>query len=164
MKRETKAVDVTVEGMTLMFVFGNGQKMAFDCNQLNPNIAATAMVHGVKQKLVDAAALSRDAETGRSATVAEKEEAIRAMAERLMRGVWNERGTGTSEGSLLLRALQRAYPEKTKEALSAFVEKLDKKQQAALRSNPKVAVHIEAIRTEAGKGVDSNELLGELEG
>ena len=56
-----------------------------------------ALAHGVKQKVSDKAAFPRDTTSGRSATPAEKYDAMREVAERLDGGgAWNLHGGGSS--------------------------------------------------------------------
>ena len=78
-----------------------------------------------------------------------------------MRG---EGGTGT--GGLLFAALCRMYAgRKTEEELRDWLGTKDKKAQAALRKNPKIADLIETIKAERG-GADDDagaDLLDELE-
>lgn len=131
-------------------------------NDLSDEIKTQALMHGLKQKIVDAAAIGRNPETGKSATVKEKFAAMKEVADRLQNGEWNkQREAGTSTGGLLVRALQRLYPKKDAEEIQAFVEGKDRKEQAALRANPKVAAIIAEIRSENSE-IDTDGLLGEL--
>lgn len=130
-----------------------------------------AALHGLKQKIVDAAALSRNPDTGRSATAADKYNAMREVFERIMVGEWNKaRGDGSSTGSggLLFAALCRLYTTKTPEDIRAFLEGKTTAEQAALRKNPKVAGVIETIKAERAKdapeGTDTDDMLAELDG
>ncbi len=122
--------------------------------------------HGLKQKLVDAAAISRDPATGRAATVETKRDAVRAVWSTLQGGDWfrnrGEGGTGT--GGLLYRALVRLYDgRKTPDDVRAFLDGLTDAEQAALRRTSRVAAVIEQIRAEDDKtgarGIDGEDLL-----
>ena len=125
-----------------------------------------ATMHGLKQKLVDAAAIGRNPDTGRSATIADKYNAVRAVYDRLLAGMWNApRGEGgTGSGGLLFRALVRMYPGKSPEALREYLSGKTPAEQAALRKNPRVAAIIEEIRAEAPDedSADSDAMLDEL--
>ena len=122
--------------------------------------------------MVDAAAISRNPDTGASATVDDKFRAVEAVYNRLLAGEWNARRGegGTGSGSLLFRALARVYTTKTADEIRAFIDGLDKSKQAALRANPKIAPVIEQIKAEdaarAGDGGadSSDDLLAGLEG
>lgn len=165
--KRTPAVAVEIDGnlggMTL--TFANGQELRLEVGMINQLIGAHALMHGLKQKLVDAAAIARNPDTGRSATIEDKYEAVRVVYDRLLSGLWNaprgEGGTGT--GGLLFRALCKMYPAKTPEALREFLATKSAAEQAALRKNPRVATIIDELRAATVKD-DGAELLNELEG
>jgi len=134
---------------------------------LTPEIATQAMFHGLKQKLVDAAAMSRDPETGKSATIADKEAAVREVFERItVEGAWNSvREGGSASGGLLYRALLQFYGDKqTPEQVKTWLEARSDKERTALRGNPKIAAiiaSIKAAKPEIAK-VDTDALLAGL--
>ena len=128
------------DGGALELKFGNGETILISTNNLAPSIQTQAMVHGLKQKLVDAAAISRNPDTGHSATIDDKYNAVREVYDRLLAGNWNKgRGDGqaTGNGGLLFRALCQMYPNKTPEALRTFLDGKTKSECAALRATPK---------------------------
>ena len=137
--------------------------LALEFAMLTESIQKQALMHGLKQKLVDAAAISRNPETGRTATIEDKYNAVKEVYDRLLAGEWNKRREGGGNaGGLLLQALVRLYPEKDADTLRAYVDKLSRSEQAALRANSRVAPVIAEIQAERG-GVDSDGLLAELE-
>ena len=148
--------------------FANGQELAITASQLTTHVMEYAIFHGLKQKLVDAAAISRNPETGRAATVEDKYQAVKTVYDRLLSGQWNAaREGGGATGGLLLQALCRMYAgRKTPDELKAFLADKSDAEKTALRKNPRVAQIIEDIRAETGKAanIDTDELLGELEG
>lgn len=145
--------------------FANGQVIQLKSNELSPEMVRYAMMHGLKQKLVDAAAIARDPETGRSATISDKFAAVREVADRLLAGQWNATREGNGTGGLLYRALCRLYPAKTPEAIAEYLETKTEAEKTALRKNPKVAAIIEEIRVETGKAanIDTDAMLDELD-
>lgn len=157
---------------TLNFSFADGQELSITASGLLPEIRHEAVMHGLKQKIGDAAAIGRNPETGRSATLADKRAAMRAVIERLQAGSWNAgRGEGGAPaGGLLFTALVRMYAgKKAEEDIHEFLAGKDDKQKAALRKNPRVAEIIEQIKAErAANGDDGEEpgaeLLDELDG
>lgn len=156
----TPAIDATINAEILTLQFSNGETLTLSADQLTPEIRLAAVMHGLKQKLVDAAAISRNTDTGQSATVADKFEAVKEVYDRLLAGEWNKRrGDSEGSGSLLLRALIQMKPEKTREQLETYLSGLTKAQQAALRANPKVAAVIETLRTKPAAGVDTDAML-----
>ena len=151
----------------LLLQFANGEKLSITASQLQQSIMEYAIFHGLKQKLVDAAAISRNPETGRAATVEDKYQAVKAVYDRLLSGQWNAtREGGGNAGGLLFQALCRMYQgRKTPDELKAFLADKSDAEKMALRKNPRVAQIIEDIRAEQGKAanIDTDELLGELE-
>ena len=147
--------------------FANGQELAITASQLSNHVMEYAIFHGLKQKLVDAAAISRNPETGRAATVEDKFQAVQTVYDRLLAGQWNAtREGGGATGGLLLQALCRMYAgRKTPDELKAFLADKSDAEKTALRKNPRVAQIIEDIRAEQGKAanIDTDELLGELD-
>lgn len=167
------AIEAMISGNVLELTFANGERLSIDASQLTPDIAAQAMMHGLKQKLVDAAAISRNPDTGRSATVDDKFTAVREVFDRLIAGEWNKRreGGGASGGGLLLSALVRLYSgRKTEQQLREYVTGLTEKEQATLRASERIAPIIAAIKAErdarvaAGAGRSGDDLLAELDG
>lgn len=151
----------------LILKSADGEKLSVLVDDLNPQMRAYCMVHGLKQKLIDAAAISRDAKTGKTATVATKWAAVYEVYQRLIDGAWFADREGGGTGSLLFAALCRMQPEKSAEAIQTWLAAKDDKQKKALEGNPKVAAIIAEIRTERAKAtagdVDSDALLAELD-
>ena len=165
-KRNT-AISATIDGNTLTLTFANGETLLMRGDALNSDVQQYAMMHGLKQKLVDAAAISRNPETGRAASLEDKYQAVKAVYDRLLAGQWNAtREGGGNAGGLLAQALMRMYAgRKTAEDIKAFLADKTDAEKAALRKNPRVAAIIEEIRAEQGKvaNIDTDELLWELE-
>lgn len=157
------AITVERDEDVLVIDFANGKRIELRPSTLGPDIREQAMFHGLKQKLVDAAAISRDPETGRSATVEDKFRAVSAVYDRLLAGQWNAtrgEGSGTGAGGLLFAALMRLYPAKGADALREYLGGLTPAQQAALRKNPRVAPVIEEIKAERAANDDEGEEPG----
>ena len=152
----------------LLLRFANGQELAITASQLPNHVMEYAIYHGLKQKLVDAAAISRNPETGRAASVEDKYQAVKTVFDRLLTGQWNatREGGGGNAGGLLLQALCRMYTgRKTPDQLREFLTDKSDAEKTALRKNPRVAQIIETIREETGKvaNIDTDGLLDELE-
>jgi len=171
MNTTTKAVPAiacVIDGQLLKLNFATGEVVELDANKLSPEIREQAMMHGLKQKLVDAAAISRDPETGRSVTVEAKCEAVKAVYKRLQEGQWNkqrEAGDGVS-GGLLFRAMCKIMEgKKSPEFVKSWLEGKSDAEKVALRNQPQVKAAIDSLRPvaadTAGKG---DELLADLLG
>jgi len=166
-KKRNAVITAAIDGQTLTLTFANGETLTLRADTLTSDVQQYAMMHGLKQKLVDAAAISRNPETGRPASPDDKFHAVKAVYDRLLAGQWNAaREGGGNAGGLLLQALCRMYAgRKTVDELKAFLADKTDAEKTALRKNPRVASVIEEIRAEQGKAanVDTDELLGELE-
>jgi hypothetical protein len=150
----------------LRLAFANGERLSITAGQLQNSIMEYAIFHGLKQKLVDAAAISRNPETGRAATIEDKYQAVKTVYDRLLAGQWNAiREGGAGNGGLLFKALCRLYPNRSPESIMEYLAAKSDKEKTALRGNAKVAAMIETIREETGKtaNVDTDAMLGELE-
>lgn len=156
------AIAAEITGTRLVFTTATGEALTVEASALSPEIQQAAMMHGLKQKIGDAAALSRNPETGRSATLEDKFNAMTEVFTRLESGQWNKtRESGETAGGLLFKALCKVKPEKAPAEIRYWLDGLDKTQQAALRKLPAIANAIEEIRAANAKtgGIDGEALL-----
>ena len=163
------AVTATIDAsnplnMGLTLVFSNGEYLTVQMSDLTPEIATQCMMHGLKQKLVDAAAISRNPDTGRTASVDDKWEAVKEVYDRILAGQWNKTrdGSGTTKGGLLFRALCQMYADKTPDAIKAFLDKKTPAEKAALRNTAKIAAIIATFKTDDDTDADIDAMLDEL--
>ena len=160
-------IETAVAGNVLTLSFANGEALVVDATQLTPEIALAATLHGLKQKLCDAAAISRNPETGRSATIEDKFAAVREVFDRITSadGTWNktrEGGAGGNSGGLLFRALCVIYEGKrTPAQITEFLAKLNDADKAALRKQPRVKTVIDELRPASADDAATS-LLDEL--
>lgn len=157
-------VSLAREGTTVTVTVRGHAPFVVDVAAMPRELLILAAMHGVGQKLVDAAAISRDPANGRAADEGAKYEAIRPVYDRLMAGEWNAPREGGGAGSMLLRALCALKPGVAPERLKAWLDGKSKAEQAALRASPDVAREIERIRaaTSGAGSVDTDEMLDEL--
>jgi hypothetical protein len=144
----------------------NGESVTVLSGDLSPEMQREAMAHGLSQKLGDATAIGRDPDTGRSATVADKWNALVEVYSRLLGGEWNaQREGGGNAGGLLYRALLRYYGDKkTPEQVREWLNAKTDAEKAALRKNPKIAAIILEIQAEGvDPEIDTDEMLDELD-
>lgn len=147
---------------SLALTFANGKTLELNAKDLPKPIRDYAILHGLKQKLVDAAAIARDTETGKPASIDDKYEEVKRVLNRLLMGSWNSvREGGQASGGLLLTALCEIFPTKSREQLKATLDTKTLPEKNALRTNPKVAVIIDKLRAKS-TNVDSDALLDEL--
>ena len=171
-KKSVTAVAATINSQILTLTFANGEVLTLNADALDPAIYAAAVMHGLKQKLIDAAAISRDPETGRTATIDDKYAAVRTVFDRITRAEnpsWNIiRGTGEgggNKGGLLVRAMMRLTG-KSRDEIMTFLEDKTKEEVAALRKNPRIEEIMSQLRAESANtsGIDSDSLLDGLMG
>jgi hypothetical protein len=172
MARKNAVVSATVsDDLNVLTITVEGfDPIAVDRRNLDPEIRARAEIHGLGQKIGDAAALGKDA------TPKDKYEAMRSVADRLLEGDWNKRngeGGGTQPG-IIFRAFSEYVADKAKkakkpvpsaDAIKATYGNLDRKGQLALRTVPEIATIMDRMKSEtASKGVavDTESLLAEL--
>lgn len=160
------AITATINGMVLTFTGDNGRALTLDAQSLSHEVLNAAIMHGLKQKIGDAAAISRNPETGRSATTDDKFDSMTEVFNRLLAGHWNkprESGDGGA-GGLLFKALCRVKVDKTPAEVRAYLDGRTKEEQAALRKVPVIAAAIDAIRAESAKaaGIDGEALLADF--
>jgi hypothetical protein len=170
-KKSTIMADVFIPKMTLTLTFINGKEIVIDANALSEEIRNQALLHGLKQKLVDAAAISRNLDTGASASVDDKYNAVRKIADRLtaVGAKWNEGRAANGEApatagvnNLLLRALMQMTGRDV-DYTKQFLEGKSKEQRASLRKNPRVmAIMAELSAATVVNGVNTDDLLEEL--
>lgn len=165
--KRTPAVTAAIDGMVLSFTGDNGRVLTIDARTLSTSILDAAIMHGLKQKVGDAAAISRNPETGRSASTDDKFDAMVEVVKRLELDHWNkprEAGDGAGAGGLLFKALCRVKSDKTPAEVKAYLDGRSKEEQAALRKVPVIAAAIDAIRAESAKaaGIDGEALLADF--
>lgn len=168
-KKTAISTDVFMPKLTLTLTFGNGQEIIVNANELRQDIRDMAMMAGLKAKLIDAAAMSRNPENGASASIDDKYNAVRRVADRLMSvdGQWNEGRSAAGESTtgannILLRAIMRMTG-RDEAYCRDFLSAKTKEQRAALRKNPRVLAIIAELQaaTVVG-GINTDALLAEL--
>lgn len=164
----TKVPAVSAESFESMLTltFQDGRVIELDAAGLNDEIRHQALMHGLKQKLLDAAAIARNTITGASASLDDKFDAVKEVYDRITgeAPTWNKpRGEGGGAiGGLLKRALMQLTG-KTAAEVEEFLEGKSKEEKAALRKNPKVAAIILELQTAgADDEIDTDALLDEL--
>lgn len=145
-----------IRGDTLMFTFRDGRELVLDAGKLADSVRTRAMMHGLKQKIGDAAAIARG-DGGRSATLDDKYAAMMAVRDALVEGEWERRGEGM--GTLLVRALAIVYPDKDRAKLAEWVKTKSTAERRALETRADVAAAIVQI---AGS-VDRSKLDAEID-
>lgn len=151
----------------LMISADDGRTLEVRADTYGPEVQAHAALFGLQRKLTNFAALSRDPETGRSPTDAERMDAVMTGHGAMLQHGWTlPRGEGTpgSSGGLLYRAMCRVWPERSPEVIRAKLASLTPAQQAALRlKHPGIKAAIDELKAEdaakSGQVDDLSDLL-----
>lgn len=172
-KQRTNSVISTVfaeDGKSILFKVAGIGDLTLEMQKLSSEVLAYAQLHGMKQRISDAAALSTDAETGKPATAQARFDAMSALIEHYHSGTveWNRKraggGAGPSADLRYLRiALSEIYPERSAEQLNAWLEKRTKAERAAIMVSEKVKSIIDRERAADAAKVDTDELFMDLE-
>lgn len=174
-KRENSVVTVTHADNVLIFnVLGVGE-IRLDISTMSDENKAHAIMHGMEQRIRDAAAIPRDKTTGASATPQDKYDAMQRLAEHYASGSpdWGIRRVEGSGGakSITIEAIARAKEcdyETAESMVDRFaMSKFAGDRKVALRELAKTAsvqAAILAIRAERmpKPKADGDALLNEL--
>lgn len=173
-KRSNWVIAHQIDGTVIKFTVKDAGEITLDVAAVSDAVRQRAAVHGLVQRVSDAAAIPRDEETGKSATPQEKLAAMTRLVEHYSSGAveWtlNREGSGSGRGvsgaALLREALELWQPEKGAEAIGLWVKGLTNKQIAALIGSAELKPHVDAVREkhlkDQGAGVDAEELLSSL--
>ena len=137
--------------------FRNGETRLFT---LPDNLLAKFAAHGAEQKLGDEIAGLTDTE--------DCVLAVDELIDRLYNGEWSVKreANGMAGTSVLVRALVE-HTGKTVDAIKQFLNGKSQAEKVALRNNPKIKPIVERIEAEKVSkkaNVDTDAMLGELEG
>lgn len=181
MARKNAIVSVSVErngsdatDQSVTFTVEGQSPIQIRLNELSTEIRAQAMIHGITQKISDAAALGKDA------TPADKYAAMLAVAERISspNGSWNKRngeGSESAPSGLIFRAfyqfaVDRAEAMKKPIPAESVVRELydskTRSEQLAIRKIPEVAAIMERMKGDklAKSAPDADALLADILG
>lgn len=153
-----KESSVTADGkVAVRLDFRNGETRLFT---LPDNLMAKFAAHGAEQKLGDEIAGLNDVE--------DCVLAVDELIDRLYNGEWSVKreANGMAGTSVLVRALVE-HTGKTVDAIKQFLAGKSQAEKVALRNNPKIKPIVERIEAEKASkkaNVDTDAMLGELEG
>ena len=176
MGKKNSIISVEANADGILFTVEGAGDFTVNFGNLSDDIRNKAMLHGLVQKVSDAAAMPKadlPADPIEAAKV--KFAAMRAVADRLIEGDWSKRsgdGSGPVAG-IIYRAFEQWAMEKaakvkktiTAEQIRAIYDAKSRAEQLALRSVPEIAEIIEQLKAERGataSKVDTSALLDEL--
>lgn len=167
MSKRKPVIAVTKTADSVTFTCVNGESRQVRLSDLTDETRDYAAVHGLTQKAVDSAAMSRNPETGKPATAEEKWTAVCEVIDRLTSGgPWNVAREGVGSGGLLFAALCEMFDgRKTPAEVREWLDGKTPAEKTALRANARVAEIVRRLEAERAErsGVDSDGILAELE-
>jgi hypothetical protein len=174
-KRNGSVVTVTAEGSVLTFAVTGMEPLVLDTATMAASVRERAVLHGMKQRIVDTAALSRDPATGASASPAEKHAAMAVLVAHYASGsdewgIGRAAGEPRAAGGLTLQALadvQKVDLATMRKRVDELAERRGVKPAALLRglaTAPAVAARLAELQTARAKPGEGEALLGELMG
>lgn len=168
-KNAIVSVEIRDDLTNVLFTVAGVDNFDINVTELSKELLQRAAIHGIVQKISDAAALGKDA------SPEDKFHAMRSVAARLIEGDWNKsRGGGEGSGSpsgLIFRAFYQfakdraakaKKPEPSQDAVRALYDSKSRAEQLALRAIPEIATIMESMRAKKST-VDTDGLLGELD-
>jgi len=165
-RKKTEGSDIQSEiaDGQLTILFSHGEVIKITADMFPDFIRDFAMLHGFKQKLVDAAAKSKVA--GASAPVEDKYTAVKTVYDNLLAGIWSAHGEGGSsqDGGLLFQALREISPDSTPDEIREMLAGLTPKEKDALRKDDEVAPIIARLKLAKSKPVASVNTKALLQG
>lgn len=155
--KRPRLITIDIADDIIVFNVAGETPLPLHLGQMSDDIKTRAMVHGIVQKVSDAAAGSM--------TPAEKRAAMDAVVYRLNSGEWNKRsGDGTSQPSGLIARAVAEFSGKPLSTVQTFLGAKTRSEVLALRKVPEIATIMDRLRAEtpAAKAVDTSELLAGL--
>lgn len=164
--KSNSVITVAMEGRSMRFTVLGAGEAVLDLEALHAAVIQKATLHGLKARIVDAAAIPCDPTTGKSASAAQKYTAVLNLVSHYNSGSteWSPKRSeriGSDEG-LLATALGELRSDRTQEQIKEFISGLTKPQRLALMATKDIRQVVDRIRAEATQGVDAEELLSGL--
>lgn len=145
-----KQIAITKGAVDLTVTVAGFDPIVVPFGRLTADIKHQAMVHGLAQKLGDAAAMSRNPANGAAATNADKYKAIKQVADNVIGGRWNLQAGGvpnhavTPERVAVLGRMFKLSPDQ----VTAWAKGRTEAQLSAAFTSPKFALELAKYRAE----------------
>lgn len=175
MARKNAIIACDIDGDTLTFTVNDAGEFTLNASSLSDDIRREALIHGLRQKISDGAAIPRDQLPDDPAEAAKmKFAAMAEIVDRLRNGDWSaRRGDGSApvagiiyrafEEWVLARAAEKGAT-LSPEQVRASYDARDRAAQLALRNVPAIADIIARMKAEKGgaSSVDADAILADL--
>lgn len=172
--KSNSVITHAIAGNVITFTVKDAGEVKLDLGKMHTDLVGVwdgqspprATVHGMVQRIADAAAISRNVETGLPATPMDKLNAMRGLVDHYNSGSaeWRIAGVRAAPaGGFLLSALCEVYANKTREQLAAWLKKQSAASRAALSASPRFAEIITRLQQAAAADIDVDDLTSELD-
>jgi hypothetical protein len=174
MQTKAKSNSVVTHGLedgdnVIVFKVKDAGELRLDLRKVSDAVRAAAIKNGFVQRVADAAALSRNTTTGKSATPQEKYESMKRLVDHYNSGAeeWRVTSEGAGLDSIVIAAIAEVTGkgiEETKALVTkqAEAKKLSARAYLAVLATSKAVAPVVARIRSAGTGVDAEEALDEL--
>lgn len=162
------------DAQTITFTIRGEEPLVLDLQRISDEVAERAFIHGMVQRISDAAAISRDTVTGQPATPADKRARMAALIDHYMSGTveW-KLATTTSRGpneGLTISAMGDVFHKLAEEcremvrALAAIRGITEREALSVFAGSVEVAQRIAEIRAAraAEAGISADDILAEI--
>ena len=175
MAKSNSIITVTpdAEGKALAFMVNVGTDehpqhvhMTLDLARLSPHNREYAVLHGMKARIVDSAALPFNKLENRYPTALEKADAMRRLVDHYNSGSdsWTLHTAARDDGGgLLFRALMAERPERDAEKLRAKLKEMSAAQKRAMLDSDRLLDIVRKLRAEMVKEIDQDKLFEGLD-
>lgn len=166
--KSNSVITSKVEGQTLIFTVKDIGNLRLNFTDLSETVRERAMVHGMVQRISDAAAIARSAENGYKVSAQEKYDAMAELVAHYASGTseWSRArgapGIG-ADAALLVKCLAQIYDDRTLEQLKAWVAKRSKSERTALLMSEKIKPLADEIRAQSASDISADDLIADLE-
>lgn len=167
---------VNAEEQTITFHVVGCEPLVFDVKKVSDAVGERAMLHGFIQRVSDAAAISRNRDTGQPATPQDKRDAMAVLVEHYESGTedWarrREAGAGPDTG-ITLQAIMDVFKTDAAGARGMIASLAERRSitvneaRAVFASAKEVAARIAQLKADRAEksGIDAAGLLDELTG
>jgi hypothetical protein len=174
--KRARVITTVIDGEVMTFNVTGAGSFTVNAAALSADIRAAAMMHGLKQKIADAAAMSLN-DDGLPAAPADKMAAMQDVADALIAGDWSQRSSGDGSApvsGIIYRAFHQflvnaataqklPIPDDMAAKTRAIYDAKTRAEQLALRREPAIAAIMAELRpAPKTSSVDTGAMLSAL--
>lgn len=152
----------------IVFTIATVGDLQLRLDALSQEVRERAMIHGLTQRVSDAAAIGFLKDEKRFATPQEKYDAMAELVAHYSSGTaeWSRTRSAPGIGAdsaLLVKCLSQLYTDRSTEQLKAWVAKRSRSERTALLLSEKIKPLADEIRSQSASGASADDLIADLE-